>query len=73
MSNLRLLVLTLYPNRNAYKFLVILLIWPKLGVMQMHVLLQQPKTCASLTTIREVGFVVQNPPTLISLTSLGPI
>jgi len=39
----------------------------------MHVLLQQPKTCASLTTIREVGFVVQNPPTLISLTSLGPI
>jgi len=64
MSNLRLLVLTLYPHRKIYKFLVILLIWPKLGAMEMHILLRQPKTCASFTTIHEVGIIVQNPPTL---------
>jgi hypothetical protein len=28
------------------------------------------KTCASLATIHEVGLLVQNPPTLIFLTSL---
>jgi len=32
------------------------------------------KTCVLFATISEVGFLVQNPPTLISLTSLiGPM